>query len=400
MDKNIKKESLIFKISILSVSLLCMGAASVSATIPLMAKTLTNVSLASIEMITSIPNFGIIICVFLSPFIAKFIGDKKTTLLGLILTLVTGIFPMFSNNYTAILISRFLLGCGVGLFNSFAYSLISYYFEGDERAKMMGYQAATSSIGSTVMSLLVGVLVKYGWHASYGVYAITIVSIILFGIFVPDTKHENTSKESNKAANLEKTKLSPMVAFYTGYLFLIYVGFMTVIYKLATLMVDMHYGTAAEASTISAIITIVGFIASTVFGRVHKGLKLFTLPISVIFMGIGVYIIGMSNSIPVTIAGVLILGLFFAFITPYFFYRATLYSNSASQTLSSSVMIIGINLGCFINPYVMAFVNNLFGTTSVAFSVKFAGIFILILGSINIIVTGIRRNNQQVVQNN
>lgn len=99
MEKTIEKKSLLFKISILSVSLLCMGAASVSATIPLMAKTLSNVSLASIEMITSIPNFGIIILVFLSPFIAKFIGDKKTTLLGLILTLVAGVFPMFSNIY-------------------------------------------------------------------------------------------------------------------------------------------------------------------------------------------------------------------------------------------------------------------------------------------------------------
>lgn len=94
MDKSIEKNSLIFKISILSISLLCMGAASVSATIPLMAKTLTNGSLALIEMITSIPNLGIIICVFLSPFIAKFIGDKKTTLLGLTLTLVAGIFVL------------------------------------------------------------------------------------------------------------------------------------------------------------------------------------------------------------------------------------------------------------------------------------------------------------------
>lgn len=400
MEKTIEKKSLLFKISVLSVSLLCMGAASVSATIPLMAKTLSNVSLASIEMITSIPNFGIIIFVFLSPFIAKIIGDKKTTLLGLFLTLAAGVFPMFSDNYTAILISRFILGCGVGLFNSFAYSLISYYFEGDERAKMMGYQAATSSIGSTVMSLLVGVLVKYGWHASYGVYAITIVSIVLFGIFVPDTKHEDELKKDNSNVSTEKTKISSMVAFYTGYLFLIYVGFMTIIYKVATLMISMHYGTAAEASNVLAGITIVGFVASSMFGKVHERFKMFTLPISVIFIGISIYIIGASTSMMTTIIGALILGLFFAFVTPYFFYRATLYSNAASQTLSSSIMIIGINLGCFLNPYVLAFVNKLFGTTSVTFSVKFAGVFILALGVLNILVTSVKRGAYKAVKNN
>lgn len=398
MENVVQKKSWLFKISVLSVSLLCMGAAAVSATIPLMAKTLSDVSLASIEMITSIPNFGIIIFVFLSPFIAKLIGDKKTTLLGLTVTLVAGIYPMFSENYTAILISRFLLGCGIGLFNSFAYSLIGYYFEGEERAKMMGYQAATSSIGSTVISLLVGVLIKYGWHASYGVYAITIISIVLFGIFVPETKHEIKSQSGTDKISDEKTKISPMVALYTVYLFFIYIGFMTVIYKLATLMISIGYGSATEASTISGGITIVGFISGTVFGKVHQKLKLFTLPISVAFTGIGIYIVGASTSIIITIIGALILGFFFGCITPYFFYRATLYSNDASQTLSSSLMIIGINLGCFMNPYIIAFVSNLFGTTSIAFPVKFAGIFVIALGVINMLV--IKKENHQVGENN
>lgn len=398
MENVVQKKSWLFKISVLSVSLLCMGAAAVSATIPLMAKTLSDVSLASIEMITSIPNFGIIIFVFLSPFIAKLIGDKKTTLLGLTVTLVAGIYPMFSENYTAILISRFLLGCGIGLFNSFAYSLIGYYFEGEERAKMMGYQAATSSIGSTVISLLVGVLIKYGWHASYGVYAIAIISIVLFGIFVPETKHEIKSQSGTHKVSAEKTKINPMVAFYTVYLFFIYIGFMTVIYKLATLMISMGYGTATGASAISGGITIVGFIAGTVFGKVHKKLNVFTLPISVALTGIGIYIIGASTSMITTIIGGLILGFFFGCVTPYFFYRATLYSNDASQTLSSSLMIIGINLGCFLNPYIIAFVNNLFGTTSIAFSVKFAGIFIIALGVINLLV--IKKEIHQVCENN
>lgn len=396
MENIVQKKSWLFKISVLSVSLLCMGAAAVSATIPLMAKTLSNVSLASIEMLTSVPNFGIIIFVFLSPFIAKLIGDKKTTLLGLIITLVAGIYPMFSENYTTILISRFLLGCGIGLFNSFAYSLIGYYFEGEERAKMMGYQSATSSIGSTVISILVGVLIKYGWHASYGVYVVAIISIVLFGIFVPETKYEAKTQSGTNKVSTEKTKISPMVALYTVYLFFIYVGFMTVIYKLATLMISMNYGTAAEASTISGAITIVGFIAGGAFGKVHQKLKVFTLPISVALTGIGIYIIGISTSITITIIGAVVLGFFFGCVTPYFFYRATLYSNDASQTLSSSVMIIGINLGCFLNPYIIAFINNLFGSTSIAFSVKFAGIFILVLGIINMLI--IKKESYKLVK--
>lgn len=54
------------------------------------------------------------------------------------ITLVSGLTPVFTTNYNILLASRFLLGCGVGMFNSLAYSLITIYYEGEERKRLLG----------------------------------------------------------------------------------------------------------------------------------------------------------------------------------------------------------------------------------------------------------------------
>ena len=44
---------------------------------------------------------------------------------GVTIVGLAGIVPMFANDYTAILISRLILGAGFGLYNSQAISMIS-----------------------------------------------------------------------------------------------------------------------------------------------------------------------------------------------------------------------------------------------------------------------------------
>lgn len=66
------------KVTILSISILCMCAPTVAATIPGMMETLKNQSQYSIELLMSIPNYGILLFVFLSPMIHRYLKDKKT----------------------------------------------------------------------------------------------------------------------------------------------------------------------------------------------------------------------------------------------------------------------------------------------------------------------------------
>lgn len=61
---------------------------------------------------------------------------------------------MYATAYTPILISRFLIGAGIGLFNSLAVSLIPQFYGDDEEelATMVGYQNVMGGLGAAIAS--------------------------------------------------------------------------------------------------------------------------------------------------------------------------------------------------------------------------------------------------------
>lgn len=126
------KNSLIFKIALLSISTLLMIAPAVSSALPLLYPAFSGVSKASVEGLITLPNIGIILGLILSPVLIRFLGQKKTVLSGLVLALISGTFPMYASSFMMIAISRLLLGMGIGLFNSLAVSLIPQFYNDDE----------------------------------------------------------------------------------------------------------------------------------------------------------------------------------------------------------------------------------------------------------------------------
>ncbi len=389
MDKN----KFLFKASILSISLLCMAAPAVAATVPNISESLNSVSQASIEMLMSVPNFGILICVMLAPFITRGLGNKPTVMLGLILVLLSGLVPVFTENYPILLISRFILGCGVGLFNSLAYSLISIYYTGEERNKLLGYQAAVSAFASTFLTLAVGFLLGYGWHVSYYVYLIALVPIVLFGLIVPNK--EGTSEE-DQIKSAEKVIIHKRVVIYAVYVFFIFVSYMLIVYKLASLFVEKGYGTASQASVVLALAGVCGFFSSLAFGKIKSIFKKYTVPVAVGLSGLMIMGIGYSNSVALSTVFVAVAGICSGLFNPSIFSEAAAVSNKASQTAASTCLLVGINLGCFINPTLFASIGKMANNTSLQFAMTAGGAILVICAAINFLTAakGLKTNQK------
>ena len=329
----------------------------------------------------SIPNFGILLFVFLSPVIHRYLKDKKTVCIGVFITLVSGLVPVFTTNYNILLASRFLLGCGIGMFNSLAYSLITIYYDGEERTRLLGLQGAVSAVASTFMSLTVGYLLQFGWQASYFVYLIALIPLILFLLFFKDQKVNTTVTKQKQDVKIHKT-----VYFYTLYMFVMFTCFMVVAFKLASVFVEKGYATAAQASMLSAVSSAIGFISGLLFIKVYGVLKTKTLPISMMVLGcclLGMYF---SNSFILSSACVIISGLFSGFINPCVFGEVARVSNAASQTVASTCLLVGINLGCFLNPSIFGMISNIFQNYTVAFSFLIAGGIILCIGIVHLCI--------------
>ena len=121
------KKDLLLKMSILSASLVVVSGGAIAANIPAMAKTFADVPLQTVEMLSTIPSLFIIISVLMSNLFARYLGYKRTILIGIAIVLVSGIIPALIDNFWIILISRALFGFGVGMFNSLLVAIISHF---------------------------------------------------------------------------------------------------------------------------------------------------------------------------------------------------------------------------------------------------------------------------------
>ncbi|KRN28237.1 major facilitator superfamily permease [Lactobacillus selangorensis] len=367
-----------FKAAVLSISLLSQAAPAVAGTIPLMRKTFAAQPLSAVETLSTAPNLGIMIFVILSGVVARQIGNKATVLLGALIALISGITPVFTSNFTIVLLSRFVLGAGIGLFNPLAYSYITYFYQGNEQATMLGYQTAVANFGSAALTFIAGMLISDGWHAAYWVYLSALIILLLVAFFIPNVK-------ANKQSATKLTTNKSVVG-YALYILLIYASFYCVIVKLASLLTEKSYGNGSTASTLISIMTIVGVIASIFYGRFYKALKKFVLPIAVLGLDILIGLIALSNNVWLTAIEVGLVGVCFVMVNPYLFGQASNHGPQGADTATSSLLLMGINLGCFVAPMFIDFIASFFHNETASFALIISSVLLIVIGAINFVL--------------
>ena len=357
-----KKHQLLFKISLLSISIFLMMAPQISPAIPLMYEAFPGISPAGVETLVTIPNFGIMIGLFLSPFLIRFLGQKQTILLGLLVTLFSGTFPMYASDYTLILTSRFILGAGIGLFNSLAVSLIPQFYadDEDERATMLGYQNVMGSLGAALSSFLVGYLVTISWHMAFAIYFLIIPSFILFFLFVPLKKEVAGTAVSHK----QKQQLNSKVVVIAILMFFIFLFFMPSAFKLPVLIIEEGFGDASTPALVAGISTLVGIPTGAAFGYLFKKLHDKILPLGFALVTLGFLGISLAPNLVILFLAVLLLGFGFGIAIPYMYNWLGWAAPEGSVNLAMTLVLILVNIGCFLSPTLLGSLSSLFGWTS------------------------------------
>lgn len=250
MDSSVQNARL-FKLAILSISLVLTVTTAVSTALPAMIAAFKQYPPTQVETLTTLPTISLLITVLASSWIVKHIGARHATLIGLVLALLAGLVPVFVTQYPVIFISRLLLGVGVGLFNNLAYSLIMAVYDGEERQTMLGFQSAVGTVGNAAAAFVVGLLVTSGWQMAFNVNWLFVVPLILFGLFAGKIDQltkvavvaDNTQASVKKKATTNVAVLGYVVLIATFFAF--YFGLML---KLAGFLVEQGLGTAATAA--------------------------------------------------------------------------------------------------------------------------------------------------------
>ncbi|QEA31419.1 MFS transporter [Secundilactobacillus malefermentans] len=355
------KNHTLMKLSILLVSVITASAPAINANIPVLAKAFPNVPLAQIELLTTIPSFFLMIAVLLSSWIAKRIGLKQTVIVGVIMTAVAGLSPIFINSFSLLMVSRALFGFGVGLFNSLLVTIISYFFKGPERSQTLGFQSTFEGLGGVLVTFIAGQLVQINWHMSFWAYAITIPALILFTLFVPSIpKADVTTTKETKVAS--KAKLPKALFGYLVMTFVVITFHMIMGIKVPTLMVSAGYGTATSASFVILSLSLGAMLGGILFGRVFLLMKDYILVIAFVFLALAMSLIAVSNTTWLTMLGGFFTGIGARFFFPWVLNAVNI--GGTGNALATSIVLVVYNLAGSLSPYTSLLIQDWLNITN------------------------------------
>ncbi len=376
--KKVNPKSGLFKVALLSISLLLMIAPQISSVLPLMYSSFPDVSRAAVETLSTIPNIGIVVGLILSPFLIRLIGTKSTVITGLIIALVAGTYPIYANGYTMILVSRFLLGAGIGLFNSLAVSLLSKFYHGDELSTMLGFQSSMGSVGAAIFSFCVGLLAVNGWHATFSIYLVSLPILILFAWVVKLPSNQSQADDAAPVAK-EENKLNASVIEIAILMFFMYVFFMPMSFKLPQLATSQKIANVSQIAFVSSAVTLIGIPVGMCYGLLKKKLQDLILPIGLFLQVAGLLAIAYAANLPMLFAAVIVLGAGFGLSVPYIFNWLDEAAPKNSVNFATTIALILVNIGCAASPTIINWLGATFGAGTPRSDMSMAGIGMAIL---------------------
>lgn len=372
MDKN--KHSMITKLAFLSVSLMVTSAYAIQGSLPQL-KAALHITQTQSEYLVTTPSFAVMIFVVLSPLIQEWlhISDKKIIMTGVTIVGIAGVIPMFVHSYPLILASRLVLGAGYGLYNSQAISVISVWYEGHERAQMLGWRAAAEQIGQALTLSIAGLLLNYfGWRSSFAVYFLAFVILVFFASRVPEeSKAQDEHVEEDSLAedvggndNEKITKISPTVALLVIFAFLLtvdYVGMENRFPGLAVAINGAHY---TGSSMFLSLMLIGATLGGIFYGSIQKRLGFGTVYLGLGLMALSNFLFGFAgHNYVVMVIGLLLIGFPLQLVSPLIFNLLPDLAPANRQPLVTSMCLIGFNFGAFFSPTVSEWMNQLTGTS-------------------------------------
>lgn len=370
-----KRNSLVSKLAFLSVSFMLTSAYAVQSALPQL-KAALNVSQTQAEYLATMPSFAVMIFVVLSPMIqsALHLSDKKMIMAGVLIVGVMGVVPFFNiKSYAVILGSRLLLGAGYGLYNSQAISLISAWYEGSERAQLLGWRAAAEQIGQATTLWIAGLLLSFaGWHASFLVYLLAFVVLAFFALRVPeeepkqsvDVEAEAATEATTASSAAEQSKISPVVYLLVLFAFLLVVDYVGMENRFASLAVVLKGNSYTGASNFLSLMLIGAMLGGLFYGAIQKRLGFGTVYLGLGLMALANFIFyfgAMGRNFFMMVAGLLLIGFPLQLVSPLIFNLLPNLAPQNRQPFVTSMVLIGFNFGSFFSPTLGELCNHLMG---------------------------------------
>ena len=339
--------------SILALSLVLITSFSISSALPAMFDYYQGYPKEQIELLVSLPSFGIMIMLVLNGFLERLLPERLQISLGLLILSIGGTAPFWYQEYNFVFAMRILFGLGVGMINAKAISIISERYHGKTRIQMLGLRGSAEVVGASILTLVVGQLLSLGWTVTFLAYSAGFLVLILYLLFVPYGKE----KKETKKKEAETTRLTGQMK---GLIFLLAVEAAVVVctntaitIRIPSLMVERGLGDAQLSSLVLSIMQLIGILAGVSFSFFISLFKERLLLWSGITFGLGQIVIALSPSLGVMVVGSVVAGFSYSVALTTVFQLLSERIPAKLLNQATSFAVLGCSFGAFTTPFIL-----------------------------------------------
>ncbi|WP_308655217.1 MFS transporter [uncultured Anaerococcus sp.] len=349
LTKNKLKEA-----AILSMALITAGNSAISGILVFMQKEFALTREAS-EFVITLSSIATIISIALSESITRLIGMKKCVQLGTILVFISGIIPIIHTSYQTILLSRIILGLGMGLFNGHSANYISALFTGEKAVFLHGMRSSMEYIGQMALLLIAGFLIKIKWPLAFLCYTFSIFVFLFFSKYVEDIRPEERKG---------RFFINKQVIFYIFFAGVMIMNITSLSIRFPTIA-TLQKGMDANINAYMIIIPLSGMAAGFAFGYINRALGEKTILFALLnYILANMVVAFWGSNMYVFMAAMLISAASGSIAFPYIFAEAMRFARGSQNRIINNLIFIGCNIGGFISPAFLFIVNKIMGTES------------------------------------
>lgn len=209
---------------------------------------------------------------------------------------------------------------------------------------------------------------------------------------VPKVETAAILEKKEKSIQDNSSKKNGHFSMVFAFMILIIVGAtlnMTMGIKVSSLIVEEGYGEAGNGSTVIMFLSLGSMLSGFLFGKVYRVLKNYILSIGFMITAVAIIIIGLSNTIWMTVLGGFLVGFGFRVMMPCL----TSVVNSTdlkNSTLATSLLLVAYNLGSAFAPYGSIVIQNFSWTKDLRGVFYVDGLCFMILAIITAMIVTIQ----------
>lgn len=368
---DIKKSNTGLKAAILTMSFIQMATNAVASILANIAAEFPETSVTTVQYLMTFPNLMIVAVSVIAAGLAERISKRTLAATGLFLAAASGVLSFAVHGSIVILyVWAGMLGIGVGLVVPMANSLISDYFQENERDAMLGYQTGAANAGSMIMTYVGGILATIAWQFDYLVYLLAIPGLILTLMFVPK---QNVVTQEQVATEKKKFRIEAhevlVCVVAAVYMLMFYLGPTNI----ALYFSEKQIGNTMTAGTASSLLLLGGVVMGFFFGKLAEKIGKHTITLGFMALFIGYTLIYIKGQLVPTYIGCVFVGMSNPMVMPQCM-GSVVSEDKQRTTVMMSVVFAIANLGTFLAPAITTISRIVMHAETAASRFAFAGI--------------------------